>query len=83
MGPRLSNRLHMPTWGPDKLRPPHRYRSLASVYHPDKHTDPELKERAVHSFTRIQAAYEVRVVPVRCCARAAGWQRACPAGAGG
>ena len=44
------------------LTPPckRRYRSLASVYHPDKHRDPELKKRAVQSFTRIQAAYEVR-----------------------
>ena len=35
------------------------YRSLAQIYHPDKHTDPELKTRAIASFTRLQAAYEV------------------------
>ena len=35
------------------------YRSLAQIYHPDKHTDPELKARAIASFTRLQAAYEV------------------------
>ena len=44
------------------MTPVRRYRSLASVYHPDKHSDPEMKERAAHSFTRIQAAYEVTLL---------------------
>lgn len=35
------------------------YRQLAQIYHPDKHTDPQLKARAEASFTRLQAAYEV------------------------
>ena len=41
------------------------YRGLAQIYHPDKHTDPELKARAIASFTRIQAAYEVLPVPCK------------------
>ena len=35
------------------------YRNFAKLYHPDKQQDPELKQRAEVSFTRLQAAYEV------------------------
>lgn len=35
------------------------YRYLATIYHPDKHTDPGSQEAAVFNFTRLQEAYEV------------------------
>ncbi|GLC33687.1 hypothetical protein PLESTB_000104100 [Pleodorina starrii] len=41
------------------------YRNLAQVYHPDKHQDPEQKQRAEQAFNRLQAAYEVLSDPVR------------------
>ncbi|PNH10448.1 DnaJ subfamily C member 11 [Tetrabaena socialis] len=41
------------------------YRNLAQSYHPDKHTDPELKEKAQEAFGKLQEAYEVLSDPVR------------------
>ncbi|EFJ44045.1 molecular chaperone [Volvox carteri f. nagariensis] len=41
------------------------YRTLAQVYHPDKHTDPEQKKKAEQAFNRLQEAYEVLSDPQR------------------
>lgn len=38
------------------------FRNLAQTYHPDKHSDPELKADASASFTLLQEAYEVPYV---------------------
>lgn len=35
------------------------YRQLATVFHPDKHASPELREQAQAAFSRLQEAYEV------------------------
>jgi DnaJ family protein C protein 11 len=35
------------------------YRRLATVFHPDKHIDPQLRHQAQESFAKIQEAYEV------------------------
>ncbi|KAG2426320.1 hypothetical protein HXX76_013077 [Chlamydomonas incerta] len=41
------------------------YRTLAQVYHPDKHSDPEQKIRAQEAFGKLQEAYEVLSDPNR------------------
>uniref|UniRef100_A0A7S0UUC3 J domain-containing protein n=1 Tax=Polytomella parva TaxID=51329 RepID=A0A7S0UUC3_9CHLO len=41
------------------------YRSLAQVFHPDKHTDDALKKQAQEAFAIIQEAYEILADPVR------------------
>ncbi|KXZ42222.1 hypothetical protein GPECTOR_179g245 [Gonium pectorale] len=41
------------------------YRALAQVYHPDKHQDPQLKERAQEVFGKLQEAYEILSDPNR------------------
>ena len=35
------------------------YRTLANVFHPDKHRDESIKDQAQHAFARLQEAYEV------------------------
>ena len=35
------------------------FRNLAQTYHPDKHSDPELKSEASANFKLLQEAYEV------------------------
>jgi curved DNA-binding protein CbpA len=35
------------------------YRRLAQVFHPDKHTTDDQREKAQEAFARLQAAYEV------------------------
>lgn len=35
------------------------FRNLAQTYHPDKHSEPDLKAEASASFTLLQEAYEV------------------------
>lgn len=35
------------------------YRQLATTYHPDKHTDPQMQQEASRMFTLVQEAYEV------------------------
>eukprot|EP00877_Chromochloris_zofingiensis_P007619 jgi/Chrzof1/310/Cz01g10230.t1 len=35
------------------------YRSLAQVFHPDKHTTDDLRDKAQEAFSRLQEAYEV------------------------
>lgn len=35
------------------------YRNLAQVYHPDKHTDPELKEKAQEAFGKLQVGSQL------------------------
>ena len=35
------------------------YRRQASVFHPDKHIDPDLKSGATETFSKVQEAYEV------------------------
>lgn len=37
------------------------FRNLAQTYHPDKHSDPDLKAEASASFTLLQESYEVGV----------------------
>lgn len=41
------------------------FRNLAQTYHPDKHSDPELKADASASFTLLQEAYEVLSDPAK------------------
>ncbi len=35
------------------------YRTLANVFHPDKHRDANIKDQAQQAFARLQEAYEV------------------------
>lgn len=35
------------------------YKSLAQVFHPDKHQSDELRDRAQEAFAKLQEAYEV------------------------
>jgi DnaJ family protein C protein 11 len=35
------------------------YKSLAQVFHPDKHLDDELRDNAQEAFSKLQEAYEV------------------------
>lgn len=35
------------------------YRNLAQVFHPDKHTNDELRGQAKEAFSKLQEAYEV------------------------
>jgi DnaJ family protein C protein 11 len=35
------------------------YRTLANVFHPDKHRDESIKDQAQQAFARLQEAYEV------------------------
>eukprot|EP00882_Tetradesmus_deserticola_P017811 GHRQ01019103.1.p1 GENE.GHRQ01019103.1~~GHRQ01019103.1.p1 ORF type:complete len:179 (+),score=76.34 GHRQ01019103.1:593-1129(+) len=35
------------------------YRSLAQVFHPDKHLEDDLREKAQQAFSKLQEAYEV------------------------
>lgn len=37
------------------------FRNLAQTYHPDKHSDTNLKAEASASFTLLQEAYEVQL----------------------
>eukprot|EP00798_Chlamydomonas_sp_ICE-L_P030689 gene30689-35716_t len=41
------------------------YRKLATVFHPDKHQDPDLKEKAQDAFARVHEAYSVLSDPQR------------------
>ena len=41
------------------------YRKLASVFHPDKHQEPGLKEKAQEAFARLNEAYTVLSDPQR------------------
>ncbi|XP_050501435.1 dnaJ homolog subfamily C member 11 isoform X1 [Diabrotica virgifera virgifera] len=41
------------------------YRRLSRIYHPDKHVDPELKEKAEIMFNKTKKAYEVLSDPHR------------------
>ncbi|GFR48961.1 hypothetical protein Agub_g10975 [Astrephomene gubernaculifera] len=56
--------LNLPRDAPDdEVR--RAYRNMAQAYHPDKHTDPELKDKAQEAFSRLQEAYEVLSDPNR------------------
>jgi curved DNA-binding protein CbpA len=41
------------------------YRTLANVFHPDKHRDEGVKDQAQQAFSRLQEAYEVLSDPER------------------